>query len=189
MAVNFIAGPFKVYTAAVNTGVPKYEGTDPQGWTVLGSDSQDDSGIVVNQTHTYNDQRVQNEMLPLEAFRATIDITVAVTLKNFDGPTLAIACGVTKTSTATGKPFASGVTGDQVGLEGPTPPHTVTKLAVFAAGNKAVGSAKHAAMYLPNAYVSSNWETSLLMAEGGGIPVTFTALKSDTHVPAFFIQT
>ena len=182
--VNFIAGPFKLFLAVVGTGVPAaYTGADlTTPWSLFAQESQDDAGVVITQTHTYNDQRTQNELLPQESYRSEIELTVACTVKQFDADVLALVAGAPKTSVSA--PF----TGDRVPLAGPGDPHITTKIALAVAGAKAVGSAKHALAYLPNAYIASNLELTLMLAQGAGTPFTFKALKHDSLTPAFFVQ-
>ena len=182
--VNFIAGPFKLFSAVDGTAAPtSYTGADlTSPWSLLAENSQDDSGVVITQAHTYNDQRVQNRLLPQEAFRAEIDITVTTTVKHFAADVLALACGVSSTSVSA--PF----TGDRVPLDGPADPHTVSRTSLVVAGAKGVGSSKHVLLYLPSVYVMSDLELTLMLAEGAGTPLGFKALEHDSLTPAFYIQ-
>ena len=184
MAVNFIAGPFKLFTAVPGSAAPTaYTGANlTSPWALLANNSQDDAGVVITQSHTYNDQLTQNELLPQEAFRSRIDLTVSCTVKHLDADVLATVAGAPKTSVSA--PF----TGHSVKLSGPNDPHLVTKLSLVVAGAKAVGSAKHAIAYFPRVYVASNLELNLMLADGAGVPFTFKALKHDTIDPAFYIQ-
>ena len=103
-------------------------------------------------------------------------------MKHLDADVLATVAGAPKTSVSA--PF----TGSRVKLSGPSPPHLTTKLALVVAGNKAVGSEKHALAYFPRVYVASNLELTLMLADGAGVPFTFKALKHDSIDPAFFVQ-
>ena len=185
---RLMAGPADIYVAPEGTAHSNalITGNPGSPWELLAGGWHSDDGITIGGTQSINLQRVQNETLPVDAFRGEETWTISMTMMDFRVEAFAWAVHGDDGSVAT-VAAASGTIGTKkIGLERG---HSVNKLAVLVRGDTPYENGVKSNFYTPRAFVSSDFETTLMLGDAANIPIEFTILKHTSIDPFWIAQT
>ena len=177
---RLMAGVADVYIAPEGTAhtASLISGTPASPWNLLAGGWHNEDGIQIRSAKTFNLQRVQNEVEPVDAFLSEALLTFSLTVRDLQAEAVAYAIHGDTSGIVT-VAAASGVIGTKkVNLTPDT--SAVHKIAVLIRGDVAYEDGEHSNFYTPRAFVSSDFDTTLMLADASGVPIEFTALKHST---------
>ena len=170
---HLLAGPIEMFYGAASAAAPASPTLTPDVsvWTLMANGWHDESGVVGSFTQSMNFVRVQNKTLPVAAFRAEEMQEFTVNAVDMKADTVALALHGDPTR-VTAVP----------GISGSVAPHNrvnltrgfeVEELAILIAGRAPYEDGEYMNFYVPKCVVSSDYETTMMLAEASKSPITF----------------
>ena len=155
-------------------------------WVQLAGGWHDADGITFGGTQELNFQEVENETMPVDAFRDKEMWTISMMMKDMQLEAFSWAVHGSISSIVSVAATSSVIGTKAVGLERGSVVH---KIAVLVRGDTPYVDGVRSNFYSPRAIVSSDFETTLMLADSAGVPIEFTFLKHPTISPIYIAQT
>ena len=185
---KLLAGPVHLYIAAVGTPLVDAALTGIPGspWTLLGNGWHDDDGVKVAAPQEIEDVYVQNELLPIDAFRKRATLMIEAMLQDMQADAFAWAYHGDSAQVTTRAASATEIGKVEVPLERGFEIH---KFALLCKGRAPYADGEGMVFYFPRGYASGDYESTMMLATPAKVPFKFMALKHETLTASWQAQT